>query len=40
MMNTLSKVLVKAMELGLLKRLARRALTSAVSLYADDVVIF
>ncbi|XP_071677025.1 uncharacterized protein [Lolium perenne] len=28
------------MELGLLKRLSRRELTTAVSLYADDVVIF
>jgi hypothetical protein len=32
--------MAKAMELGLRKRLARRELTTAVSLYADDVVIF
>jgi hypothetical protein len=40
MINTLSRVLAKAMELGLLKSIARRELRTAVSLYADDVVIF
>ena len=39
-MNTLNRVLAKAIELGVLKRLSRRELTTSVSLYADDVVIF
>jgi hypothetical protein len=39
-MNTLNRVLVKAIELGILRRLARRELATSVSLYADDVVVF
>jgi hypothetical protein len=39
-MNSLNKVLVKATEMGILRRLARRELATSVSLYADDVVIF
>jgi hypothetical protein len=39
-MNSLNKVLAKAYELGVLRRLARRDLATSVSLYADDVVIF
>jgi hypothetical protein len=39
-MNSLNKVLAKAAELGMLRRLARRELVTSVSLYADDVVIF
>jgi hypothetical protein len=33
-------MLAKALELGVLKRIARRELVTSVSLYADDVVIF
>ena len=39
-MNTLNRVLAKAMELGILRRLARQELMTSVSLYADDIVIF
>ena len=39
-MNKLNRVLAKALELGILKRLARQELVTSVSLYADDVVIF
>jgi hypothetical protein len=39
-MNSLNKVLIKATEMGILRRLARRELATSVSLYADDVVIF
>ena len=39
-MNTLNRVLAKALELEILKRLARQELVTSVSLYADDVVIF
>jgi hypothetical protein len=39
-MNSLNRMLAKAMELGFLRRLARRDLATSVSLYADDVVIF
>jgi hypothetical protein len=39
-MNSLNKVLIKATELGILRRLARRELATSVSLYADHVVIF
>jgi hypothetical protein len=39
-MNFLNKVLSKASELGILRRLARREIATSVSLYADDVVIF
>jgi uncharacterized protein with von Willebrand factor type A (vWA) domain len=39
-MNTLNRALAKAIELGILRRLARRELATTVSLYADDVVIF
>jgi hypothetical protein len=39
-MNSLNRLLAKAAELGLLRRLARRDLVTSVSLYADDVVIF
>jgi hypothetical protein len=40
LMNTLNRVLAKAIELGILGRLARRELATSVSLYVDDVVIF
>jgi hypothetical protein len=40
MMNSLSRLLAKAIELGVLKRLARRGLVTSMSLYVDDVVIF
>jgi hypothetical protein len=40
MMNSLNRMLAKAIELGVLRRLARRDLVTSVSLYADDVVIF
>jgi hypothetical protein len=40
MMNSLNRMLEKAMELGVLRRLARRDLATSVSFYADDVVIF
>jgi hypothetical protein len=40
MMNSLNRLLAKATELGILRRLARRDLVTSVSLYADDVVIF
>jgi hypothetical protein len=39
-MNTLNRALVKEIELGILRRLARRELATSVSLYANDVVIF
>jgi hypothetical protein len=39
-MNTLNRALTRAIELGILRRLARRELATTVSLYADDVVIF
>jgi hypothetical protein len=39
-MNMFRKVLAKAIELGILRRLARRDLVMSISLYADDVVIF
>jgi hypothetical protein len=39
-MNSLSRMLAKAIELGVLRRLARRELMTSMSLYADDVVIF
>ena len=39
-MNTLNSLLAKAMELGVLRRLACQELVTSVSLYADDVVIF
>jgi hypothetical protein len=39
-MNTLNRALAKAIELGILRRLARRELATTVSLYADDEVIF
>jgi hypothetical protein len=38
--NTLNRLLAKATELGIHRRLARRELSASVSLYADDVVIF
>jgi hypothetical protein len=38
--NMLNKLLAKATELGILRRLARQELATSVSLYADDVVIF
>ena len=38
--NTLNKVLAKALELGVLRRIASRELVTSVSLYADNVVIF
>jgi hypothetical protein len=38
--NTLNRVLAKAKELGMLRRVANRELVTTVSLYADDVVIF
>ena len=38
--NTLNKLLAKATELGILRRVARQDLVTTVSLYADDVVIF
>jgi hypothetical protein len=38
--NTLNRLLAKATELGILWRLARREISTSVSLYADDVVIF
>ena len=40
MMNSLNRVLAKAIEWGVLKRLARQELRTTVSLYADDSVIF
>jgi hypothetical protein len=40
MMNSLNRLLAKAIELGILRRLARPDLLTSVSLYADDVVIF
>jgi hypothetical protein len=40
MMNSLNRLLAKATELGILRRLAHRDLVTLVSLYADDVVIF
>jgi hypothetical protein len=40
MMNTLNRLLAKAIEFGVLRRLARRDLVTSVLLYADDVVIF
>jgi hypothetical protein len=40
MMNSLNRLLAKATELGILRRLPRRDLVTSVSLYADDVVIF
>jgi hypothetical protein len=39
-MNTLNWVLPKAIEMGILRRLAPRELVTSVSLYTDDVVIF
>jgi hypothetical protein len=39
-MNTLNRALAKAIELSILRHLARRDLATTVSLYADDVVIF
>jgi hypothetical protein len=39
-MNMFRKVLAKAIELGILRRLARRDLVMSISLYADDVGIF
>jgi hypothetical protein len=39
-MNSLNRVFAKAIELGILRRLARRDLVMSVSFYADDVVIF
>jgi hypothetical protein len=39
-MNSLNRFLAKAIELGVLRRLARCDLVTSVSLYADDVVIF
>jgi hypothetical protein len=39
-MNSLNRLLAKAIELGVLRRLARRDLMTSVSFYADDVVIF
>jgi hypothetical protein len=38
--NTLNRVMAKALEFGMLKRIATRELVTSVSLYADDVVIF
>src|SRR4051812_10698091 len=38
--NTLNKMLARALEFGILKRVAPRELVTTVSLYADDVVIF
>jgi hypothetical protein len=38
--NTLNRLLAKATELGILRRLGHRELATSVSLYADDVVIF
>jgi hypothetical protein len=38
--NMLNRLLVKAIELGVLWRLARRELSTMGSLYADDMVIF
>lgn len=39
-MISLNRLLAKAIELGILRRLARRDLVTSVSLYTDDVVIF
>jgi hypothetical protein len=39
-MNMLNRVQAKAIELGILRRLARREMVASVSLYTDDVVIF
>jgi hypothetical protein len=38
--NMLKRLIAKAIELGVLWRLARHELSTTVSLYADDVVIF
>jgi hypothetical protein len=38
--STLNRLLAKASELGIIRRLARRELFMTVSLYADDVVFF
>jgi hypothetical protein len=40
MMNSLNRVLAKAIELGILRRLARRDMVTSVSLFANDLVIF
>jgi hypothetical protein len=40
MMDSLNRMLAKAIEFGILRRLARQDLVTSVSLYADDVVIF
>jgi hypothetical protein len=40
MMNSLNRLLTNAIELGILRRLARQDLVTSVSLYADDVLIF
>jgi hypothetical protein len=39
-MNTLDRVLAKAIKWGILRSLERREMVTSVSLYADDVVIF
>jgi len=38
--NSLNRLLAKAKDLGVLKRISPRSLVTSVSLYADDVVIF
>jgi hypothetical protein len=38
--NTLNRLLSKATELGVVRRLARREITTTILLYANDVVIF
>jgi hypothetical protein len=38
--NTMSNMISKAAELGLLQPLSRRALQYRISMYADDVVLF
>lgn len=38
--DTLNRLLSKALEMGILRPLAPRHLSTAVSLYADDVIIF
>ena len=38
--NTLNKVMSRAVEYGMLKQITARGLVTSVSLYADDVVIF